>query len=310
MKKLRIFFIFLLILSMTACSNYTIESPSTQTEDYYYEFTDSLGNKIVLNKPVENVVSLYGSYSELWQLAGGHLIGVTDDVFERDLGIDANIEVIGSTKTPNIERIISLQPDLVILNSTISNQVEAANTLKQSGIDCAFFDVEVFDDYLKMLEISTDLTNHPELYERYGGQIQENIDQILANTPSVEGKTVLLLRAYSTNIKARDEDNMTGHMLKDFKTINITSNYPSLLEELSMETIIQEDPDYIFVTTMGDSDVAISNLEQMMKKDPAWNNLTAVKEERLIILPKDLFHYKPNNRWDSAYEYLAEIFNK
>ncbi len=309
MRKLHGFLIFIVTISLIACSK---SAPQTTppTETYHYEFEDALGNQVILTKPVENVVSLYGSYSELWELAGGHLIGVTDDVFERDLGIDPNTEVIGSTKTPNIERIIALQPDLVILNSTITNQVEIVNTLEQSGIPCAFFDVETFDDYLSMLKIATEITNHPEQYEQYGTQIEGNIEKILTDTPEAEGKTVLLLRAYSTNVKARNEDNMTGHMLKDFKTINITSNYPSLLEELSMETIIKEDPDYIFVTTMGDSDAAIANLEQMMKEDPAWNNLTAIKNDRLIILPKDLFHYKPNNRWDNAYEYLSEIFKK
>lgn len=309
MRKLHGFLIFIVTVSLIACSK---SAPQTTppTETYHYEFEDALRNQVILTKPVENVVSLYGSYSELWKLAGGHLIGVTDDVFERDLGIDPNTEVIGSTKTPNIERIIALQPDLVILNSTITNQVEIVNTLEQSGIPCAFFDVETFDDYLSMLKIATEITNHPEQYEQYGTQIEENIEKILTDTPEAEGKTVLLLRAYSTNVKARNEDNMTGHMLKDFKTINITSNYPSLLEELSMETIIKEDPDYIFVTTMGDSDAAIANLEQMMKEDPAWNNLTAIKNDRLIILPKDLFHYKPNNRWDNAYEYLSEIFKK
>ena len=26
-----------------------------------------------------------------------------------------------------------------------------------------------------------------------------------------------------------------------------------------------------------------------------------------IVLPKDLFHYKPNNRWGESYQYLGEI---
>jgi len=32
-----------------------------------------------------------------------------------------------------------------------------------------------------------------------------------------------------------------------------------------------------------------------------------VKEGRYIVLPKDLFHYKPNNRWGESYQYLGEI---
>lgn len=32
-----------------------------------------------------------------------------------------------------------------------------------------------------------------------------------------------------------------------------------------------------------------------------------MKEDRYIVLPKDLFHYKPNNRWGESYQYLGEI---
>lgn len=308
MKKKSLVLTFLFLILLVGCSKSTPQTESNN--NYNYTFTDDLGNNITLTKKVENVVSLYGSYSQVWLLAGGNLIGVTDDVFERDLGVPADTTIVGSTKTANVELILSLNPDLVLLNPTIGEQVEVGKTLQESGIPCAFFDEEVFDDYLNMLKIATDLTEKPENYQEYGLAVKERINQILANTPSAEGKEILLLRAYSSGVKARDNQNMTGHMLDDFKTINITSKYPSLLEDLSLENIIVEDPDYIFVTTMGDSDAAIASLQSMIESDPAWKQLTAVKEGRLIILPKELFHYKPNDKWDKAYEYLAEVFNQ
>ena len=44
-----------------------------------------------------------------------------------------------------------------------------------------------------------------------------------------------------------------------------------------------------------------------MLSAPAWNGLSAMRTERYYVLPKDLFHNKPNNRWDESYEYLAKI---
>ena len=68
-----------------------------------------------------------------------------------------------------------------------------------------------------------------------------------------------------------------------------------------------EDPDYIFVVTMGDSEEALKALKNGIEKNPAWSDLTAVKNNRFIVLPKELFHYKPNAKWGDSYEYVAKI---
>ncbi len=57
-----------------------------------------------------------------------------------------------------------------------------------------------------------------------------------------------------------------------------------------MEEIIEEDPDYIFVTTMGNTEKAIEAMKSGIEKNPAWSNLSAVKNGRYIVLPKELFH--------------------
>lgn len=74
-----------------------------------------------------------------------------------------------------------------------------------------------------------------------------------------------------------------------------------------MEKIIEEDPDYIFVVMMGDSEKALKSLKDGLQKNPAWSDLSAVINDRYILLPKELFHYKPNARWGESYEYIAKI---
>lgn len=74
-----------------------------------------------------------------------------------------------------------------------------------------------------------------------------------------------------------------------------------------MEEIIRQDPDFIFVTTMGaSSEKAMQALAEGIESNPAWAGLTAVKEGRYILLPKELFHNKPNHRWGESYEILAD----
>ena len=106
---------------------------------------DSRGVTLDVQSP-QRVVCLYGSYAEAWTLAGGTLVGVTDDaITERGMACDA--QIIGTTKSPNLELILSLDPDQVILSADIAAQVAAAQTLKEAGVPCAAFRVDTVQEY-------------------------------------------------------------------------------------------------------------------------------------------------------------------
>ena len=111
----------------------------------------------------------------------------------------------------------------------------------------------------------------------------------------------------ASGVKAKGDDILAGVILKEYGLRNIVDDAPSLLEDLSMEEIIRRDPHWIFVVTMGDEAAAAAYMRQNLESDPAWNGLSAVREGRCVLLPQDLFHYKPNERWDESYEYLAKI---
>jgi len=138
-------------------------------------------------------------------------------------------------------------------------------------------------------------------------EVKEQIDAVLSKIDKGNSPDILFIRAFSSGAKAKYDDNMACKILNDLGTVNIASRHESLLEDLSMEVIIQEDPDYIFVVTMGDSEKAINALKDGIGKNPAWSDLSAVKNDRFIVLPKELFHYKPNSRWGDSYEYVARI---
>lgn len=97
------------------------------------------------------------------------------------------------------------------------------------------------------------MTGREDLYEQNGLAVQQQISDVLelVQNAKLPAPDVLLLRAYSSGCKAKGSDNMTGAMLKDLGAINIADADDSLLENLSMENIIADDPEDIFVVTMG-----------------------------------------------------------
>ncbi len=286
------------------------ESASSQLESVgEVSITDSNGSQITLDTSAPRVVAAYGSFAEAWLLAGGELCGVTQDALEqRDLGLPEDIAVVGTVKEPNAEEIIALEPDLVLLASDITTQADIRDVLENAGLACAFFQVDTFADYAFMMEQLCAVTGREDLYEENVTQVGQQIEEAQANAAlSSTRPNVLLIRAFSTGIKAKTDDELAGAILKDLGAHNIADDHPSMLEDLSLEEVIAADPDYIFVTTMGDEQKALDYLNGLIQQNPAWSELSAVKEDRYIVLPKDLFHYKPNNRWGESYQYLGEI---
>ena len=318
MKK-RLASLLLALAALTACAT-APEQPSQPApappaqqdqQSTAYTFTDALGNTVTVDRP-QRVVSFYGSFAEMWVLAGGTLVGTTDDaISQRELPLGDNVTVIGGTKTPNLELALSLEPDFALLSADTSDHVQAAETLRAAGVPCAFFRVDYLEDYLAAMEICTAITGRSDLYEQNAQRVEQQAQAViqrvrprLAQNPP----TALLIRAYSTGAKAKGMDNLAGVILHELGVKNLVEDHPSLLEELSMEEIIAADPDYIFVTTMGSSSQkALDALRDGIQSNPAWASLSAVQNDRYILLPEDLFHYKPNARWGESYAYLANI---
>lgn len=305
----------LCVLLLTACGNNQQTQNTAQTADGY-TFTDAIGQEITVQNP-ERVISLMGSFSEIWVLAGGAdtLVGTSHDTVDnRDLGLPEDISVVGTYQNPNIEEILALNPDLVLLSSETTrtdSHVTLKDALQDAGITAAYFSVTHFEDYLNMLKICTDITGNTEAYETNGLAVQERIAQIIAENKTNASPSVLLMITYSGGIRAQNSDTMTGRMLADLGCRNILNDYPSMLQDFSVEKIIETDPDYIFVIPMGNDDaLAQKNLKETVESNPAWNSLTAVKNDRYILLPKDKFLYKPNAVWDESYAYLAALLKE
>ena len=95
-------------------------------------------------------------------------------------------------------------------------------------------------------------------------------------------------------------------MLADLGCQNIADNAKILLDGLSVEEIIVKDPEIIFVSTMGDEAAAVANVQKMLESD-AWSQISAVKNGKVHYLPKEMFQYKPNEKWGEAYKYLYSL---
>ncbi len=283
-------------------------SAEKAVEEPVYTFTDALGREVQVTS-YEKTAVLSGSLAEIWQLAGGELYGVTSDAFDRPtLNLSKDVKNYGGVHSLSTENIIGDGVDFAIVSGTVADQSKITDVLDPAGVTTAVLDVENFNDYLSVLKIFTDITGREDLYVTNGENVREKVDEVLARSEGKESHTILLLRAYSSGVKARGSDNMTGEMLSQLGCVNIADSDSSILEELSLEAIVRADPEYVFVTTMGEDDEAAkAQYEAVLGSNQAWAEMDAVKNGKVYFLPKDTFHYKPNERWAEAYEYLEDI---
>lgn len=276
-------------------------------------FTDALGAEVTLDRAPERVVSLLGSYGDIWLEAGGTLVGATEDaVTQTGLGMEGDIAIIGSDKTPNLELILALEPDFAILSADTARHVAARDSLEAAGIPCGYFSVLTYRDYMDCLNLFTDITGRKDLYAAQKDSVEKSIESLVRDAqshPDYGKHTALLLRAYVTSIKAKDsKSTVAGPILRDMGLVNIADSQQGLMENLSMESIIAMDPEYIFVVFMGlDKEGAQRKLSETLLTNPAWNSLSAVRNGRYIVLDHRLFHYRPNARWAEAYRFIGEL---
>lgn len=307
----------LLACTLTACSPAASPSDSTaqsgssvSSETQAVTFTDDLGRTVTVEHP-ERVAALIGSFADIWCLAGGQstLVATANDAWTSfDLGLDDSVLDLGGVKEPNFEILLSAQPDLVLASCNTTANVDMRSSLEQANIPVAYFDIQHFSDYLRMLDICTQLTGCPERYTQYGEEVGKVIDQAIARQDG-SAPTVLCMRTTGSSCKVKgSQDFLLGEMLADLGCVNVADQDSALLEDLSLEAIMAADPDYIFVVLQGsDPTKAQDTLERTLLSNPAWSSLRAVQENRFYTLEHSLYNVKPNARWGEAYEKLADI---
>ena len=292
---------------------FTVGCSTGEAEDAdYLQITDALQREVRIKRSPERVAALIGSFADVWMLSGGTLCAAAEDAWDDfDLELDGAVN-IGGAHTPSLELLCSSDPELVLASASTASNVALCEPLENMGITVVYFDVDNFEDYLRMLRVCTSITGREDLYEQNGIRIKERIDAIkeefLKAALTEEQRRVLVLRVSSNSVKAKgSRSTILGEMLSDIGCINIADSSESLLESLSVESVIALSPYRVFVVTMGSEAASEDNLRREILESSAWQSVKAIKEGRLHLMDRAYFNLKPNARWADSYEKICSI---
>ncbi len=259
---------------------------------------------------ISRVAVLTSSLAEIWCEAGGEVHITVGETLERGFASESAALVdSGAGKNINYEILISESPTLLICTPDIPAQKKAAEIAAERGIPVLSLRVESFMDYVCALEAMTALTGDATALSRAKNELSRQINTI---KEAVELRELaecdfLFIRsgssASSFKTKSSDE-HFAAAMLCELGLFNIADE--AYTATLSPESIYEKDPSYIFISLMGDREAARKNVDRILKSEP-YASLSAVKEGRAVVLPEELFHFKPCEKWAQAYEYLAAV---
>lgn len=304
MKKLLLSSIALVmvVLAIAGCGKSTSSSFATTKE------VDFKGDTYTVPKDPQHISVLSNSILSMLYAVDGTAISrvTTNDTLPDNL---ENLPSVGHTANINMEQLIGLHPD-VVLGLTSQHQ-KYESQLKSSNIPTILINYEGINDNVPLLAFLGELTNHQDKAKSVITNYENNINKIKDAIKSQTPARVAILRATGKGVTAETDNAITASMVKELGMTNVVSNHlagttTDKTVPYSLETLAADNPDIIFVVTMGKEADITKAMKQSMTDNPAWNNLKAVQNNRVIYLPSKLFLLNPGLQTPEAMARLVK----
>ncbi len=261
----------------------------------------------------KRIVVLNPSNMELLYAVGGRAVGRPDsrgmprELYRRVKGLPS----VGQTPNPNVEKIVSLSPDLLIgINVAFHHAIIPA--IDRAGIPFILLSINSYKDILDKLRFYGDLTGNKDKAFKIITGIEKRVADIKKKVSGHKPKKVAIIWGSTESFNMALPTSFVGNIVDMLGGINIASGASPLLgmtqfSPFSMEYLLAKDPDVIFVITHGDYDKASKKFIRELEGHPAWKGLRAAREKRLHLLPFELFGVNPAVRAADAVEHIARL---
>ncbi|MCM3586635.1 ABC transporter substrate-binding protein [Mesobacillus maritimus] len=293
--------IFLLLFLAGCQSNETsLEETPKATETEAYSVVDDRGKEILFEKTPETVVSLQPSNTEiLFEIGvGDKVIGVTEfDNFPEEV---SEIEVVSDTVVFNAERIIELDPDVVIAY-TIGDE-NAITPLEEAGIPVFVIEsASAFEDVYSDIKQISKVMGVEETGEELVANIQSRIEDVKKTGEVIESaKKVYLEISPAPEIFTTGKNTFQQEILDHAGVENVFLDQEGWIK-LSEEDVIKRNPEIIATTVYYTEDPLAE-----IKGRNGWNEIQAIQNEQVFQLDGDILS-RPGPRIAEAVEMVAEM---
>jgi len=242
------------------------------------ELDQADGSTLALSKPAARLVTLSPHLTELVFAAGaGDRLIATVEYSEYPEAA-AKIPRVGDAFRLDIERIVALQPDLVIAWDS-GNPKAAIDQLRSLGVPVWSVEIREPGEIADVLEAIGMATGRPDAAQSGGHDIRERLLNLSRQYKGVE------VMEYFYQVGAKPLFTINGkHLISKGLGLcggrNVFDAEPGLAFQVSYESVIVANPDALFAP----------HLEGMPEPLAAWREwpaMRAVRQDALFLLPAD-----------------------
>lgn len=291
------------------------ENGASGRENETITVTDSTGREVVIPAHPKRVVLLNASHLDLYYYAGGGetIVGkptseaLSDEVKEGT----KSVQEVGVIHNPSVETILNLQPDLVIgINVPFHQQL--IPTLEKADIPVLIKSLDTYEDVLETLAFYGELTGRKDTAQAKIEEIKTDYKEAVTKAEGKNPPKSLMIWGTLDSFSMATSKSFAGNLVYRLGGNNIADSIDSVAKDnsgfipLSMEYIATQNPEVIFIVTHGDPKAVKTELDNTLGANPLWQDVSAVKNGRVYVLPYQLFAVNPGTRIAQALNILAD----
>lgn len=293
--------IFIMLTFLFASCSGASKAPQqkNQAAAYPLTITDSYNRQVTIDKRPERIVSVAPNITEIIAAlnAKDRLVGRTDYCdYPQDI---SSVESIGSLMEPNIEKIVSLKPDIVIASSHFKK--ESLEKLEQLNVKVVVLNgAETFEGAYETIEKVGQVIGEKEAAEKIVSDMKKKVEEVTAKVKDAPKPKVYYVISYG---KFGDYTAGKGTFIDEAIKMAGGTNIGEDAEgwAYSLEKIVKNDPDIIICSKYFDTKAGISSTA-------GYKDLRAVKEGKLLEIDNNMLD-RQGPRLAQGLEELAKLIH-
>ncbi len=295
----------LLALLMTGCGQ---EKPQAADSVNFAVVTDDLGRKVELKEKPSRIVVTSASFLEPLEAVGGaDLVAGRPDSKTKMPDYAKDIASVGKVYQIDTEKVLACQPDLVIINKGMNEKL--VDALEANGIKTLVLDMKSYDDVKREVATLAAVTGNPDKGQQLIHDMDDKIAAVKSSIPQ-DRRKVSIIHSTNQGLTVQLDGSIAGSIANMLGWENVASGSQPLEKNpdaapYSMETLVEQNPEIIFVTSMGKLEAIKASMEETMQ-GPAWQSIPAVKNKQVYYLPQDLFLLSPGIHYPEAVAEMAK----